>query len=84
MGEMNITYTYGELNREKSLLLLTNFVREMVLQKANKDKIYEDGECLSVSEVQELYEDKLASMDAESYDKLIVTIMNIIRDEIFL
>lgn len=34
MGEMNITYTYGELNREKSLLLLTNFVREMVLLKA--------------------------------------------------
>ena len=79
---MNITYTYGEVNREKSILLLTNFVREMVLQKANKDKIYEDGECLSVNEVQELYEDKLASMDAESYDKLIATIMDNIRDKI--
>lgn len=80
---MNITYTYEELNREKSLLLLTNFVREMVLQKADGNKIYEDGRCLPVSEVQDLYEDKLASMDAESYDKLIVTIMNIIRDKIF-
>ena len=82
MGEMNITYTYGELNREKSLLLLTNFVREMVLQNANEHKIYEDGRCLSVSEVQDLYEDKLASMDAESYDKLIATIMDNIRDKI--
>ena len=79
---MNITYTYEELNREKSLLLLTNFVRETVLQKANEHKIYEDGECLSVSEVQDLYEDKLASMDAESYDKLIATIMDNIRDKI--
>ena len=82
MGEMNITYTYEELNREKSLLLLTNFVRETVLQKANEHKIYEDGECLSVGEVQDLYEDKLASMDAESYDKLISTIMDNIRDKI--
>ncbi|EGN66652.1 hypothetical protein HMPREF0401_01621 [Fusobacterium animalis 11_3_2] len=82
MGEMNITYTYGELNREKSLLLLTNFVREMVLQNANEHKIYEDGRCLSVSDVQDLYEDKLASMDAESYDKLITTIMDNIRDKI--
>ena len=79
---MNITYTYGELNREKSLLLLTNFVREMVLQNANEHKIYEDGRCLSVSDVQDLYEDKLASMDAESYDKLITTIMDNIRDKI--
>lgn len=54
----------------------------MVLQKADGNKIYEDGECLSVSEVQELYEDKLASMDAESYDKLIATIMDNIRDKI--
>ena len=82
MGEMNITYTYEELNREKSLLLLTNFVREMVLQNANEHKIYEDGRCLSVSDVQDLYEDKLASMDAESYDKLIATIMDNIRDKI--
>lgn len=82
MGEMNITYTYEELNREKSLLLLTNFVREMLLQNANEHKIYEEGECLSVSEVQDLYEDKLASMDAESYDKLIATIMDNIRDKI--
>ena len=82
MGEMNITYTYGELNREKSLLLLTNFVREMVLQNANEHKIYEDGRCLSVSDVQDLYEDKLASMDAKSYDKLITTIMDNIRDKI--
>lgn len=82
MGEMNITYTYGELNREKSLLLLTNFVREMVLQNANEHKIYEDGRCLSVSDVQDLYEDKLASMDAESYDKLVTTIMDNIRDKI--
>lgn len=82
MGETNITYTYGELNREKSLLLLTNFVREMVLQNANEHKIYEDGRCLSVSDVQDLYEDKLSGMDAESYDKLIATIMDNIRDKI--
>ena len=82
MGEMNITYTYEELNREKSLLLLTNFVREMLLQNANEHKIYEEGESLSVSEVQDLYEDKLAGIDAESYDKLIATIMGDIRDKI--
>ena len=82
MGEMNITYTYEELNREKSLLLLTNFVREMLLQNVNEHKIYEEGECLSVSEVQDLYEDKLAGIDAESYDKLIATIMGDIRDKI--
>ena len=82
MGEMNITYTYEELNREKSLLLLTNFVREMLLQNANEHKIYEEGEWLSVSEVLDLYEDKLAGIDAESYDKLIATIMGDIRDKI--
>lgn len=44
MENINLTYTYEELNKEKSFLLLSNFICEIVTQKADKYIIKEDEE----------------------------------------
>nr|DAW72017.1 MAG TPA: hypothetical protein [Caudoviricetes sp.] len=76
MENINLTYTYEELNKEKSFLLLSNFICEIVMQKADKYIIKEDERILSVSEVQNLFIDRLAAKDDEEYDKLISEIMD--------
>lgn len=76
MENINLTYTYEELNKEKSFLLLSNFICEIVMQKANKYIIKEDERILSVGEVQNLFIDRLAAKDDDEYDKLISEIMD--------
>ena len=76
MENINLTYTYEELNKEKSFLLLSNFIREIVTQKADKYIIKEDERILSVGEVQNLFINRLAAKDDEEYDKLISEIMD--------
>ena len=76
MENINLTYTYKELNKEKSFLLLSNFICEIVMQKADKYIIKEDERILSVGEVQNLFIDRLAAKDDEEYDKLISEIMD--------
>lgn len=76
MKNINLTYTYEELNKEKSFLLLSNFICEIVRQKADKYIIKEDERILSVGEVQNLFIDRLAAKDDEEYDKLISEIMD--------
>lgn len=76
MENINLTYTYEELNKEKSFLLLSNFICEIVTQKADKYIIKEDERILSVGEVQDLFIDRLAAKDDEEYDKLISEIMD--------
>ena len=76
MKNINLTYTYEELNKEKSFLLLSNFICEIVMQKADKYIIKEDERILSVGEVQNLFIDRLAAKDDEEYDKLISEIMD--------
>ena len=76
MENMNLTYTYEELNKEKSFLLLSNFICEIVMQKADKYIIKEDERILSVGEVQNLFIDRLAAKDDKEYDKLISEIMD--------
>lgn len=76
MENINLTYTYEELNKEKSFLLLSNFICEIVTQKADKCIIKEDERILSVGEVQNLFIDRLAAKDDEEYDKLISEIMD--------
>ncbi|PHI04337.1 hypothetical protein KSU03_12320 [Fusobacterium polymorphum] len=76
MENINLTYTYEELNKEKSFLLLSNFICEIVMQKADKYIIKEDERILSVGEVQNLFIDRLAAKDDEEYDKLISEIMD--------
>lgn len=76
MENINLTYTYEELNKEKSFLLLSNFICEIVMQKADKYIIKEDERILSVGEVQDLFIDRLAAKDDEEYDKLISEIMD--------
>lgn len=76
MENINLTYTYEELNKEKSFLLLSNFICEIVMQKADKYIIKEDERILSVGEVQNLFINRLAAKDDEEYDKLISEIMD--------
>ena len=76
MENINLTYTHEELNKEKSFLLLSNFICEIVMQKADKYIIKEDKRILSVGEVQNLFINKLAEKDDEEYDKLISEIMD--------
>ena len=76
MENINLTYTYEELNKEKSFLLLSNFICEIVMQKADKYIIKEDERILSVGEVQNLFIDRLAAKEDEEYDKLISEIMD--------
>lgn len=76
MENINLTYTYEELNKEKSFLLLSNFICEIVMQKADKYIIKEDERILSVDEVQNLFIDRLAAKNDEEYDKLISEIMD--------
>ena len=76
MENINLTYTYEELNKEKSFLLLSNFICEIVMQKADKYIIKEDERIFSVGEVQNLFIDRLAAKDDEEYDKLISEIMD--------
>ena len=76
MENINLTYTYEELNKEKSFLLLSSFICEIVMQKADKYIIKEDERILSVGEVQNLFIDRLAAKDDEEYDKLISEIMD--------
>lgn len=64
------------MNKEKSFLLLSNFICEIVMQKADKYIIKEDERILSVGEVQNLFIDRLAAKDDEEYDKLISEIMD--------
>jgi hypothetical protein len=76
MENIHLTYTYEELNKEKSFLLLSNFICEIVMQKANKYIIKEDERILSVGEVQNLFINRLAAKDDDEYDKLISEIMD--------
>ena len=76
-------YTYKEVEREKTQLLLENFIGEMVNQNQyTKYKIKEDNRLISPSEAKAIFEDKLAQLEDDKYQELVDKIMDIVIETI--
>lgn len=76
-------YTYKEVEREKTQLLLVNFIREMVNQNQyTKYKMMEDNRILFPSEAKAIFEDKLAQLEDDKYQELVDKIMDIVIETI--
>lgn len=76
-------YTYKEVEREKTQLLLENFIGEMVNQNQyTKYKMMEDNRILFPSETRIIFEDKLAQLEDDKYQELVDKIMDIVIETI--
>lgn len=76
-------YTYKEVEREKTQLLLKNFIGEMVNQNQyTKYKMMEDNRLISPSEAKAIFEDKLAQLEDDKYQELVDKIMDIVIETI--
>lgn len=76
-------YTYKEVEREKTQLLLVNFIGEMVNQNQyTKYKMMEDNRILFPSEAKVIFEDKLAQLEDDKYQELVDKIMDIVIETI--
>lgn len=76
-------YTYKEVEREKTQLLLVNFIEEMVNQNQyTKYKMMEDNRILFPSEAKAIFEDKLAQLEDDKYQELVDKIMDIVIETI--
>ena len=76
-------YTYKEVEREKTQLLLVNFIGEMVNQNQyTKYKMMEDNRILFPSEANAIFEDKLAQLEDDKYQELVDKIMDIVIETI--
>ena len=74
-------YTYKEVEREKTQLLLENFIGEMVNQNQyTKYKMMEDNRILFPSEAKAIFEDKLAQLEDDKYQELVDKIMDTVID----
>ena len=74
-------YTYKEVEREKTQLLLVNFIGEMVNQNQyTKYKMIEDNRILFPSAAKAIFEDKLAQLEDDKYQELVDKIMDIVID----
>ena len=72
-------YTYKEVEREKTQLLLVNFIGEMVNQNQyTKYKMMEDNRILFPSEAKAIFEDKLAQLEDDKYQELVDKMMDIV------
>ena len=77
-------YTYKEVEREKTQLLLVNFIEEMVNQNQyTKYKMMEDNRILFPSEAKAIFEDKLAQLEDDKYQELVDKIMDIVIETIW-
>lgn len=76
-------YTYKEVEREKTQLLLVNFIGEMANQNQyTKYKMMEDNRILFPSEAKAIFEDKLAQLEDDKYQELVDKIMDIVIETI--
>lgn len=76
-------YTYKEVEREKTQLLLVNFIEEMVNQNQyTKYKMMEDNRILFPNEAKAIFEDKLAQLEDDKYQELVDKIMDIVIETI--
>jgi|GEM_PF-1874507 hypothetical protein len=76
-------YTYKEVEREKTQLLLVNFIGEMVNQNQyTKYKMMKDNRILFPSEAKAIFEDKLAQLEDDKYQELVDKIMDIVIETI--
>lgn len=72
-------YTYKEVEREKTQLLLVNFIGEMANQNQyTKYKMMEDNRILFPSEAKAIFEDKLAQLEDDKYQELVDKMMDIV------
>lgn len=72
-------YTYKEVEREKTQLLLVNFIGEMVNQNQyTKYKMMKDNRILFPSEAKAIFEDKLAQLEDDKYQELVDKMMDIV------
>lgn len=77
-------YTYKEVEREKTQLLLVNFIGEMVNQNQyTKYKMMKDNRILFPSEAKAIFEDKLAQLEDDKYQELVDKIMDIVIETIW-
>lgn len=76
-------YTYKEVEREKTQLLLVNFIGEMVNQNQyTKYKMMKDNRILFPNEAKSIFEDKLAQLEDDKYQELVDKIMDIVIETI--
>lgn len=80
---MEKEYNYNDIQRAKRELLIKNFIFEMIEQyQYSLYKMSQDGNIMTIQEVQSMFEDKLSSINENDFDKFTLEIMELFLNKV--